>query len=76
MLCPLLFGRWYKLDIKTPHLNQEYTPLTMNDLARILLHASTLLYFKSHKNNLTDCSLLADGRCNMTAAGGMIPKSE
>ena len=48
----------------------------MNDLARILLHASTLLYFKSHKNNLTDCSLLADGRCNMTAAGGMIPKSE
>ncbi|MDI1249072.1 MAG: GTP-binding protein [Lacunisphaera sp.] len=63
----------YKLDITTLHRNQDGTPLTMNDLARVSLHTAVPLFFDSYKQNRqTGSILLVDELTNATVAAGMI----
>jgi len=63
----------YKLDITTLHRNQDQTPLSMNDLARVTLHTGAPLFFDSYKKNRqTGSVILVDEAANTTVAAGMI----
>jgi sulfate adenylyltransferase large subunit len=63
----------YKLDITALQRNQDKTPLHMNDLARVSLHAAAPLFFDSYKKNRqTGSILLIDELTNATIAAGMI----
>ncbi len=63
----------YKVDINTLHRNEEDKVIKMNDIARVKLRTTNLLFFDAYRRNRnTGSIILVDESTNETVAAGMI----
>jgi bifunctional enzyme CysN/CysC len=66
----------YRLDVSTLHRDEDVSQLTLNEIGRVALRATSPLFADDYRRNrITGSFVLIDEATNQTAAAGMLRTS-